>query len=109
LLAAGVTWLAMPYLQWVSILFFTLSFLEKKARLNLEIIFESEKIVFSTLFRKHYYWSQFNNILLKDGMLTLDFKNNALFQKIIGNETDSVFESEFNAFCRHQLKGEVIP
>lgn len=104
LLAVGATWLAMPYLQWMSILFFLLSFMEKKARLNLEIIFRAEKIEFSTLFGKHYYWNQFNNILLKDGMLTLDFKNNALFQKLTCDELDDSFESAFNAFCRQQLE-----
>ena len=42
-------------------------------------------------------WSGFNNIILKDNLLTLDFKNNKLLQlNIIENNVD---ENTFNSFC----------
>jgi len=42
-------------------------------------------------------WSEFNNIILKDSLLTLDFKNNKLFQLNI--RENNVDENCFNIFC----------
>ena len=44
-----------------------------------------------------YQWSEFNNIILKDNLLTLDFKNNKLLQLSISEST--VDEYSFNTFC----------
>ena len=42
-------------------------------------------------------WSEFNNIILKDSLLTLDFKNNKLLQLNI--RENNVDENCFNTFC----------
>lgn len=42
-------------------------------------------------------WSEFNNIILKDSLLTLDFKNNKLLQLSITE--NNVDETSFNTFC----------
>ena len=44
-------------------------------------------------------WSEFNNIVLKDNLLTLDFKNNKLLQLTIIENDISVDENMFNTFC----------
>lgn len=44
-------------------------------------------------------WSEFNNIILKDNLLTLDFKNNKLLQLSINESESSVDEYSFNTFC----------
>ena len=45
-------------------------------------------------------WSEFNNIILKDNLLTLDFKNNKLLQlNIIEKSENRVDENSFNIFC----------
>jgi hypothetical protein len=44
-------------------------------------------------------WSRFNNIILKDNLLTLDFKNNQLWQLTIIESDASVDEHSFNTFC----------
>ncbi len=44
-----------------------------------------------------HQWSEFNNIILKDNLLTLDFKNNKLLQLSINEST--VDEYSFNTFC----------
>lgn len=103
LLVAGVTWLAMPSLQWISIPFILLSLLEKQARLPLEIGFKNDKVVFNTIIRRKFHWNQFNNVVLKDGMLTLDFKNNNLFQKLTIDEDGDADEEEFNEYCKKHL------
>lgn len=44
-------------------------------------------------------WSEFNNVILKDNLLTLDFKNNKLLQLTIAENDTSVDENMFNTFC----------
>lgn len=104
LLVAAVTWLAMPFLPWIGIFLVLLSLLEKPARLPLEIGFNHDIVVFNTIIRRKFYWNQFNNVVLKDGMLTLDFKNNNLFQKLTIDEDNDADEDEFNEYCRKHLK-----
>lgn len=104
LFASGICWLIMPYLQWLCIPFFLLSFLEYQAKYPLEVGFTDEQVVINTLFKRKFTWKDFNNIILKDGILTLDFKNNTLFQKeAIEDEEDDTEEDEFNDFCKKQL------
>jgi len=47
-------------------------------------------------------WHQLSNVVKKDDLLTLDFKNNKLLQVHVIN-ADHVAEDEFNRFCRDQL------
>jgi len=49
-----------------------------------------------------YSWGQFNNVVLRDNILTLDFTDNRLIQMEIENAS-SVSETQFNAFARQQL------
>lgn len=105
LLLAALGWIGMPFLPWIGILFVGLSFLEFQTKRPLEIGFDRDRVVINTLFRQRYDWSFFNNVLLKDGLLTLDFKNNRLIQKEVADDEDedNVDEEEFNAFCRDRL------
>jgi hypothetical protein len=104
LFIAGVFWIMMPYLQWFSIPFFLLSFLEYQAKYPLEVGFNNQEITINNLFKKKFKWSDFSNIILKDGILTLDFKNNTLFQKeAIDDDEAEADEDEFNEYCKEQL------
>ena len=49
---------------------------------------------------KKYNWNGFSNVVVKDNILTLDFKNNKLFQ---GEIETPVNEKIFNAFTAEQL------
>jgi hypothetical protein len=67
--------------------------------------FSLGNISFNGIVRKKYPWSAFDNVILKDGLLTIDFKDNRLFQKEIQTATD---EQAFNAWCNarlYELKG----
>jgi hypothetical protein len=104
LVIAAICWLMMPYLQWFCIPFFLLSFLEYQAKYPLEVGFTNEEVVINTLFKRKFTWKDFNNIILKDGMLTLDFTNNKLFQKeAIDDDEGEADEDEFNDYCRKKL------
>jgi hypothetical protein len=105
LLIAGVGWIGMPWLSWLSVLFILLTFLEYQAKYPLEIGISGDKVVINTLIRQRYDWSVFNNIVLKDGLLTLDFKSNRLIQKeVLDDEDGEADEDEFNAYCRSRLQ-----
>jgi hypothetical protein len=42
-------------------------------------------------------------MILKDGLITIDYKNNKLFQKEIEKEVNPALENELNDFCREKL------
>jgi len=105
LLIAGIFWIGMPYLQWLCLIFVILAFLEYQVKYPLEVGFSNDQVVINTLFKRKFQWSDFNNVILKDGLLTIDFKNNKLFQKeALEDEEDDADEDEFNDYCRKQLK-----
>jgi hypothetical protein len=105
LLIAALVWMKMPYYQWVSFVFIILALLEYQAKYAIEIGFSDHEIKFNTLLKKRYRWTDFTNIILKDGMLTLDFANNKILQREIedDDDDDDADEKEFNEYCRSQL------
>lgn len=106
LFIAGIFWIGMPYLQWLAAIFFILAFLEYQAKYPLEVGFSQDEIVINSLFKKKIPWSQFNNIILKDGLLTLDMKNNKIFQKeVLDEDEPDADEDEFNEYCQERLGG----
>jgi hypothetical protein len=104
LFAAGIFWIGMPFLQWLVLPFFLLAFLEIQAKYPLEIGFYSDGVVINSLVRKKFPWSSLQSVMLKDGLLTLDFRNNRLFQKeVVDDEEPDAPEDEFNEYCRGKL------
>lgn len=100
LLVAALVWMKMPYGQWLLFVFIILALLEYQAKLSLEIGFSRSEIVFNSLIKRRYTWSDLNNVVLKDGMLTIDFKSNKLFQKLIDDGDSEATEEEFNEWVK---------
>lgn len=50
--------------------------------------------------KKVFEWSSIQNVILKDALLTLDFKNDKIHQYDIN---EAVNEDEFNSFCKSCL------
>lgn len=63
-----------------------------------------DEIVYPSFPKKKYSWHEVDNLMLKDNILTIDFKNNKLFQFTL-NEADNknLDEAAFNSFVQHQL------
>jgi multisubunit Na+/H+ antiporter MnhB subunit len=110
LLLSAVGWFALTTTPVFGAFFFLFAMLEYQAKRSLEIGFDDDRVVINNIVRQRYDWSAFNNVVLKDGLLTLDFKNNRLLQKEVADddEEDDADEEEFNAFCRGRL-GTVAP
>lgn len=61
-------------------------------------------IIYPSVIKNVIEWKDLSNVLLKDGLLTIDFKSNKIIQQLIENTNETVDEKEFNDFCREQLK-----
>jgi hypothetical protein len=104
LFAAALFWLGMPYFQWLFLAFVLFALLEAQAKYPLEIGFYSGGIVLNSLFKKKFPWASFQSVVLKDGLLTLDFRDNKLIQKeVLDDDEPDAPEDEFNEYCRSKL------
>jgi len=69
---------------------------------KLQFLFTPEKIMKIGFPQKEYEWNSLSNVILKDKILTIDFKNNHLIQAEIENK--GINEQQFNSFAQNQLK-----
>jgi hypothetical protein len=84
-------------------LYFLASFFERQVKHPLEFGFDKSGIVLNSVPSKNYTWSEVINVVLKDNILTLDFKNNRIIQRETEDIVSSETEKEFNEFCRLQM------
>lgn len=73
---------------------------------NIEIGFSEQLIVRKGITTKTYAWNELNNVMIKDDLLTMDFKNNTLLQAYTDDEDDEEYDvedEEFNDYCRKRL------
>ncbi|TMI94816.1 MAG: hypothetical protein E6H08_08160 [Bacteroidetes bacterium] len=101
-LLLSVAWIITGY--WVvsvlDILFLTLHV----AALQKPIVSISEsQVIYPSFPKKKIDWKELSNLILKDGLLTIDFKNNRIIQQHIADISSAIDEKEFNDFCRQQL------
>lgn len=54
-------------------------------------------------------WQKLDNVILKDNVLTIDFKSNKLMQVEIGEAAVQTDELLFNRFCEQQLQNNNAP
>jgi hypothetical protein len=69
------------------------------------VIFYDDHIAASAILGlRKYDWQQLDNVVLKDNLLTLDFKNNKLLQLMIAAQAPETNEATFNDFCKKALQ-----
>ena len=102
LLIAGLVWTKMPYFEWLVIVFAFLALLEYQAKKSPEIGFAEDHIMINRLFRKKVSWNEIDNVVLRDGWLTVDFKNNRLLQKEIDTGESEASDEEFNEWIKNR-------
>jgi hypothetical protein len=69
---------------------------------KLQFVFTKEKIVKMNFPVREFEWKTLNNVILKDNILTLDFKDNKLIQAEI-ERAQNINEQQFNSFAQSQL------
>ena len=98
-----LTWLQIGN-YWIAMFIFLLEIFYQLSKKIVVANFSEKKIVYSSIPKKIIEWRELNNVILKDGLLTVDFKNNKLLQSEIVNPIQAVNEKEFNEFCMTQLE-----
>ena len=98
----GICWINLENYYAVAINF-VIGVLFYMAVQKLSIFISSKGVTINFFPKKEYDWDVFSNVVLKDGLLTLDFKNNKLFQGEIEDEK-TINEREFNSFAVTELK-----
>ena len=71
----------------------------------------ANNIIYPSFPKKIIQWNELNNVIMKDGLLTLDFKNNKLIQVLVRRDQThhDLEEKDFNDFCRKQLSTVANP
>lgn len=104
---AGLGMILIPPFSWMGLLLIGLARIESAALKPMEIGFAEDHIRIGGWWPKRISWSSLNNVVLKEGLLTLDYADNRLFQRETDDLDDEEYdgtEDEFNVFCRRQLK-----
>lgn len=101
-LSLMVGWISMEkyWLAAIPLIFDILSSItERKFSVEVSV----DKIFYPSFPKKNISWSELNNIILKDGLLTINFKNDKFIQQFVDETKTAVNEQEFNDFCSQQL------
>ena len=61
------------------------------------------RVLYPSFPKKKIDWQELSNLIIKDGLLTIDFKNNRIIQQYIADRSSTINEKEFNDFCQQQL------
>lgn len=68
------------------------------------VLFSYEGVHLTRVFKTVLFpWSAMENVILKDNLLTIDFKTNKILQVEIVEEGKVVDEAAFNLFCNERL------
>ncbi len=97
-----VGWITMGK-YWLTAIPFVFDILSAISIRKLSVEVSAEKIIYPSFPPKKIAWSALSTIILKDGLLTLNFKNNTIIQQYVDDIKTNVNEQEFNDFCRQQL------
>lgn len=102
LIFLSTPWLLLQlYLPGILVLVIAALYLIAKRELTITVT--KGKIIYPSFPARNIDWDTVSNVILKDGLLTIDFKNNKLIQQLI-EEINPVNQEEFNEFCRAQLR-----
>lgn len=78
-------------------------FLDYLSHRKLIVTVSDKQIILPRLINQKVSWDELTNLVLKDGLLTIDFKNNTLFQQLVVTPDRHIDEDGFNTFCKNQL------
>ena len=98
----SMAWFTARY-DWLGYTNMVLGVLDVIARKKLFVRLDKNCVEYPSFILKRVLWKDISNVILKDDILTIDFKNNKIFQQLIDETRTSVNEKEFNDFCRQQL------
>jgi hypothetical protein len=105
-LFASLYWI-LQHVWWLSVLLIVLAILYTFSKKKPVVHVSSQRITYPSFPVRSIQWQQLNNLIIKEGLLTIDFKNNKFIQQAIEENNNYINEQDFNDFCRQQLKSSV--
>jgi hypothetical protein len=99
----AIVWLMLAN-YWLAIALVLLAMIDMVSMKKQVMIFSEPRIEFPSFPKKQFSWDELTNVILKDRILTLDFKNGRLLQAEIAAESYDTDEKLFNGFCTQQLQ-----
>ena len=100
---AGLAWFLIPKGFYIAIIYLIAAVFEKQSQIPIEIGLDSSGITFNHFPQKFYAWSDIQQVIIKDGLVTIDYKNNRIFQKELATTTTKEEEAEVNQYCKQFL------
>lgn len=85
----------------IAVIIFALKILKVK---NTAVFTAENVIIKRSLFKKIYAWPVIDNVVLKDGLLSVDLKSNQLIQLEPISINPAVTEQQFNQYCQQNLQ-----
>ena len=103
ILIAAICWMFVNMIVF-ALLDLTFSVLGFIAFRKLKLNINKAQISIPSFPKKVYEWNELDNLILKDNILTIDFKNNKLLQFTL-NEADNknLDDANFNRFVQEQM------
>lgn len=101
-IALAVCW-AMSGQYWMLPVLLLLAWLDQLAGRKIRLVFYPDRIVLRAFPKKTIRWETLSNVILKDGILTLNYTNDHILQSAIAPESQGISENEFNSFCTSRL------
>jgi predicted membrane protein len=101
--STGLYWLLMGF-WWIGLILLLLSLFYTLSKKDYKVKVNSDNISYPSFPKRLINWNELNNAVLKDGLLTIDFKNNRIIQHYIDTRRKMIDQKEFNEFCTQQLK-----
>lgn len=86
-----------------TVLALALLFLYKISTLPKVLIVNVNGIQYPSFPIRKIHWQELNTTLLKDGLVTIDFKSDKIIQQFIDETKTNVIEQEFNDFCNKYI------
>jgi len=97
---AGLCWFQIPSGFYIGAVYLAAAIFEKQSQIPIEIGIDSTGITFNHFPQKFHEWKNIQHFIVKDGLVTIDYTNNKVFQKELANATSPEEEVEVNEYCR---------
>jgi hypothetical protein len=99
----GLAFVALSHALLAGVLVLFMIYLRRRENGESIAISESNVILPGLMGQRIVEWHELANVIKRDDLLTLDFKNNRLIHVQVIN-ADDIPEHEFNQFCQRQLR-----
>ena len=97
---AIISWIVLQF-YWAAVIILFLFLFQDISRRKLTVLVYDDRIIYPSFPKRTIEWEELNNVVLKDEILTIDLKNNKVFQNEITSPTSEI---DFNEFCEAQLQ-----